>query len=68
MGIEPLTQRYTRLAEHRYQYESGNGTFTAEIEVDKMGMVVHYPDGWQRVASQTAGELLYPNLGSPHDA
>ena len=60
--LEPLAQRYTRLAEHRYRYESGNGAFTAEIEVDALGVVTHYPDRWKRVAIQTQGELLYPNL------
>ncbi len=63
LDIEVLLQRYTRLTESHYQYESGNGDFTTEIEVDEMGMVIHYPDSWQRLAVQAVGELLYPNLG-----
>jgi hypothetical protein len=45
-----LDQRYTRLAERRYRYESEGG-FVAELEVDEAGLVVDYPGGWRRVAS-----------------
>jgi uncharacterized protein len=46
---EPLVQEYTRLSERRYRYTSGEGTFTAEIEVDEHGLVVDYGDLWRRV-------------------
>jgi len=49
LEIEPLRQRYTRLAEYCYRYESGNGTFVTEIEVDERGLVTHYLNGWQRI-------------------
>ncbi len=62
--IEPLRQRYTRLTKNRYRYESGNGNFTTEIEVDDMGLVTHYPDNWERIAVQAVGELLYSSFGS----
>lgn len=49
LEIKPLPQRYTRLTELRYRYESGGGTFVTEIEVDEMGLVTHYFDGWKRI-------------------
>jgi hypothetical protein len=49
LTIEPLPQRYTRLAGHRYRYESASGAFTAELEVDERGLVVSYPPYWERV-------------------
>jgi uncharacterized protein len=47
--VEPLPQRYTRLAERRYRYESRGGSFVAELEVDDDGLVVSYPPLWERV-------------------
>jgi len=45
---EPLfsaaDQRYTRLADDRYRYESGD--FRSEIEVDRDGLVTAYPGLW----------------------
>jgi hypothetical protein len=49
--IEPLPQRYTRLDTRRHRYESDEGRFVAELEVDDLGLVVHYDNGWERVAS-----------------
>lgn len=34
-------QRYTRLAENTYRYESGS--FTRDVEVDELGLVTSYP-------------------------
>ena len=50
LEIEPLPQCYTRLTEHCYWYESGDGAFVAEIEVDELGLVTHYSGGWKRIA------------------
>jgi hypothetical protein len=50
LTVEPLAQRYTRLAERRYRYESVVSGFTAELEVDDLGLVVSYEGIWQRVA------------------
>jgi hypothetical protein len=47
--IMPLPQRYTRMAERMYRYESRGGEFSAELEVDENGMVVDYPPAWERV-------------------
>jgi uncharacterized protein len=51
LTIEPLPQRYIRLAERRYRYESAGGAFVAEIEVDDLGLVTTYEGGWRRVAA-----------------
>jgi len=48
LEIRPLSQRYTRIAEHRYRYESDTG-FTADLDVDDAGVVTTYPGGWERV-------------------
>jgi hypothetical protein len=50
LAIEPLPQRYVRTGELLYRYASGGGAFTADIEVDELGIVVRYPPGWERVA------------------
>ena len=50
LTIEPLPQRYIRLAERRYRYESAGGAFIAEIEVDDLGLVTTYEGGWSRIA------------------
>jgi hypothetical protein len=47
--IRPLPQRYTRVADRRYRYESRGGEFTAELEVDAHGVVIDYPPFWERV-------------------
>jgi uncharacterized protein len=51
LTIEPLPQRYGRLAERRYRYESAGGAFVAEIEVDDLGLVTTYEGGWRRIAA-----------------
>jgi hypothetical protein len=55
-SLEPtvLPQRYTRLDEHRYRYESGGGAFTAELTVDDAGLPVRYGDLWETVAREPA--------------
>ncbi|TIX08721.1 MAG: hypothetical protein E5V44_11050, partial [Mesorhizobium sp.] len=41
---------YTCLDEdRRYLYESLRSGFRREIEVDREGLVVTYPDFWQRI-------------------
>ena len=49
LAVEPLRQRYTRLAEHRYRYESVESGFTADLDVDGLGLVLRYP-GWCEIA------------------
>ncbi len=50
LSIEPLTQRYTRLGDGRYCYESRGGSFSAELTVDELGLVESYSGGWERLA------------------
>ncbi|HYH05905.1 MAG TPA: putative glycolipid-binding domain-containing protein [Thermoanaerobaculia bacterium] len=49
LRVERLEQKYTRLSERMYRYESGGGSFVAELEVDDEGLVVRYGDLWSRV-------------------
>jgi uncharacterized protein len=49
LSVQPLSQRYTRLAKDTYRYESNTG-FSAEITVDDFGMVISYPGAWERMA------------------
>ncbi len=49
LAIEPLPQRYVRSGENLYRYASNGGAFTADIEVDELGLVVRYPPLWERV-------------------
>lgn len=48
LAITPLMQRYTRVADRRYRYESPG--FATEITVDDWGLAVQYAGGWERVA------------------
>ena len=50
LTIQPLSQRYTRLAKNTYRYESNTG-FSAEIVVDDLGLVTAYPGGWEPIAA-----------------
>ena len=50
LKIEPLWQRYTRLAEDRYRYESDGG-YVTELLVDDLGLIVAYEGGWRRVSA-----------------
>ena len=55
LTIEPLPQRYTRLDERRYRYESNGGAFVAELEVDDLGLMVTYEGGWRRIGEAAEG-------------
>jgi hypothetical protein len=50
LAVQPLSQRYTRLAKNTYRYESETG-FSAEIGVDDLGLVTAYPGDWERIAA-----------------
>jgi uncharacterized protein len=43
-------QRYTRLADHEYRYESRDSNFKRVITVDEHGLVVTYPGLFVRSA------------------
>lgn len=50
-SLESLQQRYTRLGESIYRYESGGGSFSADLQVNPMGLVLDYPGIWLAEAS-----------------
>lgn len=43
LTIQPVEQRYTRLAESQYLYEGLSTSFSAELTVDAQGIVGDYP-------------------------
>ncbi|QHS58593.1 putative glycolipid-binding domain-containing protein [Chitinophaga agri] len=51
MDIKPARQRYSRLSATTYRYESLTSGFTAELEVDEAGLVINYPEIWERIAT-----------------
>lgn len=50
LTVQPLSQRYTRLTNSSYRYESNTG-FSADIVVDDLGLVTAYPGAWERIAT-----------------
>lgn len=50
-ALEPLRQRYRRLAVGTYRYETEDGEFVAELEVDGSGLVTRYPGLCEAVAA-----------------
>jgi uncharacterized protein len=48
LTIEPLPQRYTRLAANMYRYENADGSFSADLTIDELGVVESYGDIWIR--------------------
>ena len=57
MVVQTLAQRYTRVGEFRYRYESNGGRFQAELEVDELGLVKSYKGVWERMAVLGAHQL-----------
>jgi hypothetical protein len=51
LDIQRLAQRYTRLTEDRYRYQSA--AFMAELRVDAAGIVQEYSGYWQAVAQES---------------
>lgn len=51
---ERAEQRYTCLeVDRRYRYDGLFRAFTAELEIDELGLVLDYPDTFRRVFSTT---------------
>jgi len=46
LDVQPVRQRYTKLAAGLYRYESGS--FRADLPVDEGGFVLDYPGIWAR--------------------
>lgn len=47
LRLERLDQTYRRTGELSYRYESADGAFVRDIEVDEAGLVTRYPDFWE---------------------
>ena len=47
-ALEPLAQRYTRVDETHYLYQSLASGFEALLEVDEFGLVIDYPGVWRK--------------------
>lgn len=45
LTLQLLEQKYTRLGDDRYRYESAGG-FRRDLKVDSVGFVLEYPDLW----------------------
>jgi uncharacterized protein len=45
---KPLYQKYTRLSHNEYKYENVPNDFEATISVDELGLVVKYPELFER--------------------
>jgi hypothetical protein len=45
LTVQLLEQKYTRLGDDRYRYESAGG-FRRDLKVDDIGFVLEYPDLW----------------------
>jgi hypothetical protein len=51
LRLERLDQTYRRLGERAYRYESADGAFRRDIEVDEAGLVTRYPGLWETEAA-----------------
>ncbi len=55
--LEPLEQRYVRLSQTTYRYESAGGKFVTEIKVNSAGFVMDYPGIWKsEVVNENTGQ------------
>jgi uncharacterized protein len=50
-ALQRLDQVYRRTGDERYRFESGGGSFTADLVVNHVGWVVEYPAQWQLIAA-----------------
>jgi hypothetical protein len=48
LELAVLDQVYHRTDERTYRYESNGGSFVRDLTVDEHGLVVSYPDFWER--------------------
>lgn len=54
LAVSPDPQRYTRLGERTWRFESQGGDFCRNLEVDEHGLVLDYPGLFRRVGDQAA--------------
>ncbi|WP_312287807.1 putative glycolipid-binding domain-containing protein [Chryseobacterium gleum] len=48
--IKPVTQQYTRISADQYRYDNLQTDFTADISVDESGLIVNYPELFEKIA------------------
>ncbi|PKF74161.1 putative glycolipid-binding domain-containing protein [Chryseobacterium sp. PMSZPI] len=48
--IKPVTQQYTRISADQYRYDNLQTDFTADISVDENGLIVNYPELFEKIA------------------
>jgi hypothetical protein len=46
-SLEPLEQFYRRINATSYRYETADGTFVADLEVNEAGFITRYPNLWE---------------------
>ena len=49
LQVAPVRQRYTRLGERDWRFESLETGYDVELEVDEHGLVLDYPDEFRRL-------------------
>jgi hypothetical protein len=47
--VQPQAQAYTRIAARKYRFENLESGFRAELSTDADGLVIDYPDFFERV-------------------
>lgn len=47
-NLEPLNQLYQRIGYDTYHYESSNGAFKSELQVNESGFITYYPKLWRK--------------------
>ena len=50
LEVVRAAQVYERLGARQYRYSSGDGSFTAVLDVDESGLPLQYGDIWRRIA------------------
>ncbi|SMC87595.1 hypothetical protein SAMN04488524_3111 [Pedobacter africanus] len=53
-SVLPVLQRYTRIAERSYCYENEHTGFRSDLMVDEQGLVVTYPELFERIYPDAA--------------
>jgi len=60
LALAPSRQAYACLEPGRYRFESLSNPFSAEIETDGNGLVLHYPGLFERVGARHPAAALNP--------
>lgn len=49
LGVVPVRQRYERISDRRYAYTNVDSGFSAVLDVDAYGLVLDYPEQFERI-------------------